>query len=265
MARTKNTVRKHPLPAGATALPRATYPVYVASDPNFDPTARRPTRPTLPGAKKKPSASATVTTAFSLAPRVVSPGDLPVMTPPPPPISPLPSPRTFAPDLRQPLSPPTSPPLQYTPSLPPTPRKTKRKKSSTSQRTESNRSKKHEMKEMMGFIRRLKRLNPDMVYADLVKNVGSARLGLLQWFKLAAMHLLKGNIKPLHAQHKKWVENNRDVLEQLTNNIPVTDKLALVMKPGGQGFFGGILIRILVRWKERLEKEREKKRGHRRL
>ncbi|KAK6178194.1 hypothetical protein SNE40_013004 [Patella caerulea] len=95
-----------------------------------------------------------------------------------------------------------------------------------------------------------------------LKNMGRARVGLLQWFKLAANHLLNGNIQPLHAQHKKWVERNRQVLTQLTEkNMPTTEKLSLIMKPGGRGFFGGVLIRILARWKERLQEERNKQRN----
>lgn len=101
-----------------------------------------------------------------------------------------------------------------------------------------------------------------MAYGQLAKNTGRARIGLLQWFKLAANHLLNDNIQPLHAQHKKWVERNRQVLTQLTEkNMPTAEKLSLIMKPGGRGFFGGVLIRILLRWKERLQEERNKKRN----
>ena len=58
------------------------------------------------------------------------------------------------------------------------------------------------------------------------------------------------------------MERNRDVLTQLTQNRSnVSDTLNLIMKPGGQGFLGGILIRILIRWKERLESERKKRGG----
>ena len=158
------------------------------------------------------------------------------------------------------------PDLRLTPLLPePIERPNPKKKSSAGPNTPTTtldhvvkRRNNQQLKEMTKFIRRLKKLNPNMVYADLVRNVGTTRLGLLQWFKLAANHLLEGNIKPLHAQHRKWVERNRDTLKQLTNNIPSKDKLALVMKKGGQGFFGGVLIRILVRWKERLQQSRRK-------
>ncbi|KAK6171663.1 hypothetical protein SNE40_018105 [Patella caerulea] len=221
MARTKNTQRKHPPPT----LPRATFPT-LAPDLR-DPTVRSQTRPRM------------------RAPRTQwSP---PSFTPPTSPMSPLPA---TPPRFTLPVTPPrpTSPPSPAR-SLSPIFRRPRREKKSS-------------MKGLKSFIRKLQHLTPDMAYGQLVKNTGRARIGLLQWFKLAANHLLKGNIQPLHAQHKKWVERNRQVLTQLTErNMPTTEKLSLIMKPGGRGFFGGVLIRILLRWKERLQEERNKKRN----
>ena len=197
MARTKHTKRSVPPPG----LPKATFP--LAPDLR-DPTARVPTRPVLPGARWQ----------------------VPSMTPPRPPMSPLPS----------------TP--QHVRQIP-----TRRKRNTS-------------MKHLNVFIRRLKELTPDMAYNELLKSVGTARLGLLKWFKMAAKHLLDGNIKPLHKQHEKWVEKNRDALTMLMNRTAsVPQKMEVIMKPGGRGFFGGILIRILLRWKERLENDRVKRTG----
>ncbi|ESO85567.1 hypothetical protein LOTGIDRAFT_155056 [Lottia gigantea] len=97
MARTKNTRRLHQPPPGTTRLPRAQFVPFAPLAPDLrDPTARVPTRPTIPGARR----------------RIISPTPLPSLTPPPRPISPLP-PRllsTLAPDVRPESSPmPTSP------------------------------------------------------------------------------------------------------------------------------------------------------------
>ncbi|ESO88067.1 hypothetical protein LOTGIDRAFT_175921 [Lottia gigantea] len=215
MARTKNTRRLHQPHPGTTRLPRAQFVPFAPLAPDLrDPTARVPTRPTIPGARR----------------RIISPTPLPSLTPPPRPISPLPPtpPRllsTLAPDLR-----PESPPMPTSPE--PQPRRSLKKTRQTKQfptkqtkKTKKDRQtadpltrgrKSKQMKEMVDFIKRLKRLNPEMVYTELVRNVGTARIGLLQWFKLAANHLLKGNIQQLHAQHTKWVARNKDVLKQLT-------------------------------------------------
>lgn len=201
MARTKHTKRSAP----SAGLPRAVFP--LAPDLR-DFTARVPTRPTLPGVRSQ----------------------VPSMTPPRSPMSPLPA---TPPHVRQ-LYPATKRP----------------------------RKRKPPMKQLNAFIRQLRELTPDMAYNKLLKNVGTARIGLLKWFKMAAQHLLDGNIKPLHKQHEKWVERNRNVLMRLMDRtLSVPQKMEVIMKPGGRGFFGGILIRILLRWKERLENDKFKRTG----
>lgn len=230
MARTKNTQRKHPPPT----LPRATFPT-LAPDLR-DPTVRSQTRPRMRAPRRQ------------WLP--------PSLTPPTSPMSPLPA---TPPRRTLPVTPPRLT-LPVTPPRPTSPPSASRSPSPIFRRP--RREKKNSMKGLKSFIRKLQHLTPDMAYGQLVKNTGRARIGLLQWFKLAANHLLKGNIQPLHAQHKKWVERNRQVLTQLTErNMPTTEKLSLIMKPGGRGFFGGVLIRILLRWKERLQEERNKKRN----
>lgn len=152
---------------------------------------------------------------------------------------------------------PPRPPSPPSPPSPPTPMSDDDDESVILRRRRTK--KKTNKPSLTRFVRQLKKMTPQTTYKELRQNTGNARIGLLQWFKLAAHHLLEGNIQPLHKQHEKWVERNRDMLKVLIAKAPMAQKMEVLMRPGGRGFLGGILIRILLTWKKRLEKERSSK------
>ena len=71
---------------------------------------------------------------------------------------------------------------------------------------------------------------------------------VLRWFTLTARQLLQGIIDIPH-QTKRFFERNKVALTQLAD--PRTDtqtKKQIILKPGGSGSLGGVIIRSLLKW-----------------
>lgn len=73
-------------------------------------------------------------------------------------------------------------------------------------------------------------------------------LEMIKWFSLAARKIVEGKMK-LPKQTKKFMEKHKDDLRKLTSTMVNSDvKRNIILKPGGGGFLGGVIIRTLIRW-----------------
>lgn len=71
---------------------------------------------------------------------------------------------------------------------------------------------------------------------------------MLKWFTLAAKIITQKQIK-LPKQTLGFMNRNKQAIEQLANgNVDAETKRKLILKPGGSGFPGGVIIRSLLRW-----------------
>ncbi|KAL4238183.1 hypothetical protein ACF0H5_002895 [Mactra antiquata] len=71
---------------------------------------------------------------------------------------------------------------------------------------------------------------------------------MMKWFTLAAQIVLQKKVQ-LPKQTLNFMEKHRHELEQLQyDNIDLDTKRQLILKPGGSGFLGGVMIRSLLRW-----------------
>ena len=69
-----------------------------------------------------------------------------------------------------------------------------------------------------------------------------------KWFSFAAQAILENKIKlPKQTQNyiNKHKEDVRKLADPLTNE---TEKRRIILKPGGGGYLGGVIIRNLLRW-----------------
>ncbi|KAL4219140.1 hypothetical protein ACF0H5_021722 [Mactra antiquata] len=70
---------------------------------------------------------------------------------------------------------------------------------------------------------------------------------MVKWFTLAAQIILQKKVQ-LPKQTLNFMEKHRHELEQLQDvNIDLDTKRQLILKPGGSGFLGGVMIRSLLR------------------
>jgi len=77
-------------------------------------------------------------------------------------------------------------------------------------------------------------------------NVGLKEM--IRWFTLAARVIVNKKIQ-LPKQTLTFMQKHHAALQQLANtNVDDTTKRQLILKPGGSGFLGGVMIRSLLRW-----------------
>ena len=70
---------------------------------------------------------------------------------------------------------------------------------------------------------------------------------MIKWFSLAARKIVQGKMK-LPKQTKKFMDRHQDDVRKLASAIVDPEvKRSIILKPGGGGFFGGVIIRSLVR------------------
>ena len=69
---------------------------------------------------------------------------------------------------------------------------------------------------------------------------------MIKLFTLAARKIVQGKMK-LPKQTQKFMDRHQDDVRKLASAIV---KHSIILKPGGGGFFGGVIIRSLIRWME---------------
>ena len=77
-------------------------------------------------------------------------------------------------------------------------------------------------------------------------NVGL--MEMIKWFSLAARKIAEHKMK-LPKQTQKFMDKHKDDVRKLASPLVNADtKRDIILKPGGGGFFGGVIIRSLIRW-----------------
>ena len=71
---------------------------------------------------------------------------------------------------------------------------------------------------------------------------------MIKWFSLAAHKIIEGKMK-LPRQTQRIMDRHQNDVKKLASAIvhPET-KRSIILKPGGGGFLGGVIIRSLIRW-----------------
>lgn len=89
-----------------------------------------------------------------------------------------------------------------------------------------------------------------------------SRKTLLKWFLIGAKNLLGGSI-PVDKQTQRFIEKHREDLKTIADKKANEDnRLKAILKRGGAGFLGGVIIRNLLKWnlnKERIVKPKKRK------
>ena len=71
---------------------------------------------------------------------------------------------------------------------------------------------------------------------------------MIKWFSFAARKIVQGKMK-LHKQTQKFMDRHQDDVRKLASAIVDPEvKRSIILKPGGGGFFCGVIIRSLIRW-----------------
>jgi hypothetical protein len=71
---------------------------------------------------------------------------------------------------------------------------------------------------------------------------------MIRWFTLAAKIILQRKIQ-LPKQTQTLMTKHKEALKALADeHVPLPEKRKLILKPGGSGFLGGVMIRSLLRW-----------------
>ena len=71
---------------------------------------------------------------------------------------------------------------------------------------------------------------------------------MIKWFSLAARKIIESKMK-LPKQTKNFMERRKDDVRKLASAMVDPEvKRSIILKPGGGGFFEGVIIRSLIRW-----------------
>ena len=78
--------------------------------------------------------------------------------------------------------------------------------------------------------------------------VNAGLIEMIKWFSLAARKTVQGKMK-LPKQTQKCMDRHQDDVRKVASAIVDPDvKRSINLKLGGGGFFGGVIIRSLIRW-----------------
>ena len=104
------------------------------------------------------------------------------------------------------------------------------------------------LKKSANLIRALYNLSKehDAQKRKTLLNAGLAEM--IKWFSLAARKIIEGKMK-LPKQTKNFMDRHTDDVRKLASAMTDPEvKRSIILKPGGGGFLGGVIIRSLIRW-----------------
>ena len=103
-------------------------------------------------------------------------------------------------------------------------------------------------KTSVNLIRALYNLSKEHDAHERKTLLNASLVEMIKWFSLAARKIIEGKMK-LPKQTKKIMERHKDDVRKLVSAIVDPEvKRSIILKPGGGGFFGGVIIRSLIRW-----------------
>ena len=77
---------------------------------------------------------------------------------------------------------------------------------------------------------------------------------MIKWFTLAARKLIQGQIT-VPKQTQTYINKHKNEISQLADaGVDLDTKKQIILKPGGGGFLGGVLIRSLLKWNNKGKK-----------
>lgn len=113
------------------------------------------------------------------------------------------------------------------------------------------------------LLRTLRRLQHERDPEKRTEIIELGRKALMKWFLAGAKNLLKGVI-PINKQTQRFIDKHREDLSVIANKkVNDDNRIKAILKRGGAGFVGGVIIRHLLKWN--LAKARTAKPKKRRL
>ncbi len=103
-------------------------------------------------------------------------------------------------------------------------------------------------KTSVNLIRALYNLSREPNTEKRKKLLNAGLIEMIKWFSLAARKITEGKMK-LPKQTQRFMDKHKEDVRKLAN--PILDpnvKRSIILKPGGGGFLGGVIIRSLIRW-----------------
>ena len=103
-------------------------------------------------------------------------------------------------------------------------------------------------KTSVNLIRALYNLSREPNTEKRKKLLNAGLIEMIKWFSLAARKIIEGKMK-LPKQTQRFMDKHKEDVRKLAN--PILDpnvKRSIILKPGGGGFLGGVIIRSLIRW-----------------
>lgn len=98
------------------------------------------------------------------------------------------------------------------------------------------------------LLRTLRRLQHERDPEKRTAIIELGRKALMKWFLAGAKNLLKGVI-PIHKQTQRFIDKHRDDLSVIANKkVNDDNRIKAILKRGGAGFVGGVIIRHLLKW-----------------
>ena len=98
------------------------------------------------------------------------------------------------------------------------------------------------------LVRTLRRLQRERDPAKRAHLIELGRKALLNWFAMGARNLIKG-VLPINKQTQKFINNHRQDLRIIADqSASDEDRKTAILKRGGAGFLGGVIIRHLFKW-----------------